>query len=130
MDWDGDGDLDLIVSCPDIPFRGTYFFENVDGKVPLPVFKAPVLVGPALVNATLSLVDGQPRVLVPGHELVDFRNSGFSKEEQIYPSNNVHSNRVRANQWRYVDYDGDGAMDIVVGVGDWTDYGWDNAYDQ
>ncbi|NBX35570.1 VCBS repeat-containing protein, partial [bacterium] len=26
-------------------------------------------------------------------------------------------------------FDGDGKVDLVVGVGDWTDYGWDNAYD-
>ncbi len=129
MDWDGDGDLDLVVSCPDVPFRGTYLFENEDGKVPMPVFKPPVLVGPALTNATLSIVDGKPRVLVPGHEMVDFHDNGFGKAEQIYPSDNVHSNRVRANQWRYVDYDGNGALDLIVGVGDWTDYGWDNAYD-
>jgi hypothetical protein len=31
--------------------------------------------------------------------------------------------------WRMVDYDGDGHDDMIVGVGDWTDYGWDNAYD-
>jgi hypothetical protein len=30
--------------------------------------------------------------------------------------------------WRVVDFDGDGLQDIIVGVGDWTDYGWDNAY--
>jgi hypothetical protein len=30
--------------------------------------------------------------------------------------------------WKYVDYDGDGKTDVIVGVGDWTDYGWDNAY--
>lgn len=28
-----------------------------------------------------------------------------------------------------VDYDGDGLIDVVVGADDWTDYGWDNAYD-
>jgi hypothetical protein len=30
--------------------------------------------------------------------------------------------------WKYVDYDGDGKTDVIVGVGDWTDYGWDNGY--
>ena len=33
---------------------------------------------------------------------------------------NVHTNGVRGNQWRYVDYDGDGAQDLVIAVGDWT----------
>ena len=31
--------------------------------------------------------------------------------------------------WRYVDYEGDDDQDIIVGVGDWADYGWDHAYD-
>jgi hypothetical protein len=42
MDWDGDGDLDLVVSCPDKPFNGIYFFENPDGpNVKMPVFRRP-----------------------------------------------------------------------------------------
>ena len=130
IDWDKDGDLDLIVSCPDVPFRGTYLFENPGGDDKMPVFKPPVFLAPPLRNATLSLVDGAARVLVPGHEMVDFRNNQFSKQETIYPQTNIHDKRVRANQWRYVDYDGDAALDMIVGVGDWTDYGWDNAFDQ
>ena len=35
--------------------------------------------------------------------------------------------------WRYVDFDGDGQTDLVIGIDDWTDYGepWTgyNAYD-
>jgi hypothetical protein len=38
--------------------------------------------------------------------------------------------RLRANQWHYCDYDGDEYLDLIVGVGDWADYGWDNAFDE
>ena len=39
------------------------------------------------------------------------------------------ANKVRHNQWRYVDYDGDGRLDLIVGIEDWSDYGWDDACD-
>ena len=46
MDWDGDGDNDLVVSCPDKPYNGIYFFENPGGKdAKMPVFKKPVRLG-------------------------------------------------------------------------------------
>ena len=69
-------------------------------------------------------------MLIPGLELVDFRDSQFNKKIQIYDSNNIHPNKVRANQWKYCDYDGDSNLDLIVGVGDWTDYGWDNAFNE
>ena len=31
--------------------------------------------------------------------------------------------------WKVTVFDGDGRTDVIVGVGDWTDYGWDNGYD-
>jgi hypothetical protein len=36
---------------------------------------------------------------------------------------------TRARQWKFVDYDGDDVLDLVVGASDWTEYGWDDAYD-
>ena len=37
-------------------------------------------------------------------------------------------NKGRSNMWRMVDFECDGKNDLIVGVGDWTEYGWDNAY--
>ena len=128
MDYDQDGDYDLVVSCPDKPYNGIYFFENIDGNVKMPVFKPAVRLGPELRNIQPSYGDGQPHLLIPGHELLDYRENGFEKTVRIYPHDNIHESKVRANQWKYCDYDGDKDLDLVVGIGDWTDYGWDNAF--
>jgi hypothetical protein len=128
MDWDSDGDLDLVVSCPDLPFNGTYLFENPGNDSVMPVFRAPVRVGKGMRNVQVSYVAGRPRVLTPGREWTGFLGRGFQQSQSI-PAQFKAPGKVRANQWRYVDYDGDGALDLVVGVGDWNDYGWDNAFD-
>ncbi|WP_196782387.1 sulfatase-like hydrolase/transferase [Bremerella volcania] len=129
MDWDGDGDTDLVVSCPDVPFNGMYLFENPGDDAKFPTFKPPVKIGPGMHSVHVSYVDGKPRVLSPGTEWVNFLGGEFQESKPIYPTKNVHPNRVRANQWRYVDYDNDGAIDLLVGVGDWKEYGWDDAFD-
>ena len=132
MDFDGDGDLDLVVNCPDKPSNGVYFFENTTGdtaKNPLPVFKAGRRISKGVQMAEVSYVDGKPRVLTAGLEYPDFLNSGLDKPMKLPLPANVHSGKVRANMWRYADYDGDGALDVIVGAGDWSDYGWDNGYD-
>ncbi len=130
MDWDDDGDLDLVVSCPDVPFNGVYLFENPGGKRKMPVFKPPVRLGPALRNARVSYVDGRPHVLTPDTEWVDFLGKGFSNSRKIAVGKiDPGPGSTRANQWHYVDYDGDGALDVIIGIGYWGDYGWDNAFD-
>ena len=82
-----------------------------------------------ITNAGSSIVDGKCRVLTPGMEYPDFRKSGFAKGVSLPVGPNIHPNKVRANQWKYVDFDGDGTLDLIVGVEDWTEYGWDNAFD-
>jgi hypothetical protein len=133
MDFDGDGLLDLVVNCPDKPYNGVYFFENpgIDtARNPLLVFKAGQRISRGLQFAGVSFVDGAPRVLTPAMEFPEFLRSGLEHGVKLPLPANIHPNRVRGNFWRYVDFDGDGAVDLVVGADDWTEYGWDNAYDR
>lgn len=133
MDFDGDGDLDLVVNCPDKPYNGTYFFENVTGdtaKNAMPVFKPGRRISKGMQNVQVSDVEGKPLVMSPAMVYPDFLKTGLDNGKKIDLPNNVHPNKVRANMWRTVDFDGDGRLDIIVGIGDWTEYGWDNAYDE
>ncbi len=141
-DADGDGDFDLIVSCPDKPSNGVWLFENAVGdtaKKKFPVFKPPRRLSHAVHYVMPSYVDGRMRVLTPGTEYLDFTTSGLAKSVPLATPKTIHTPRgtakspraspIRHNQWRYADFDGDGALDLVVGIEDWSDYGWDDAFD-
>jgi len=134
MDYDNDGDYDLVVSCPDKPYNGIYFFENTGSNIKMPVFKPAIRIGTGYSNIRPSYINDKVRLLLPAKEIIDFQKpeNQFKKTRTIYTSANVHSSkgRVRANQWQYCDYDGNGTLDLIAGVGDWNDYGWDNAFDK
>ena len=131
IDYDHDGDIDLIVTCPDVPSNGVYYYENPGGDQTLPVFKPAVRLSGGMSNISISTVGGKPRVLVPGFELTGAAQGDFRTRQKIYPTTNVNKDsNVRANQWKYVDYDGDGAVDLIVGVESWKEYGWDNAFNE
>ncbi len=136
MDFDHDGDLDMVVSCPDKPSNGTYFFENTQGDVKMPVFRPGRRISRGLNNVQVSYIDGGPRVLSPGREHHCFFAVGLDDSIALPVKVDFHrpvgkySEKTRAQQWSYCDFDADGKLDILVGVGDWSDYGWDDAFNQ
>ncbi len=139
-DADGDGDYDLIVSCPDKPSNGVWFFENATGdtaKHKFPVFKPAKRLSKTVHYLSPSYIDGRLRVLAGGFEYPDFTKSGIQTKVAVPVDANFYQPigkqpkgpKIRHRQWRYVDYDGDGALDLVAAMEDWSEYGWDDAWD-
>jgi hypothetical protein len=125
-DHDRDGDLDLIVACPDKPMNGVWLFENPGPPgTKQPVFLPPrKLGGPAPKYLTLSWVDGVPRALDSHREYPQFLTGDWKTKVDLYPRDRVAPIKyLRSNTWHLVDYDGDGLHDLIVGHDRWDNFG-------
>lgn len=135
-DRNGDGLNDLIVISGGSTYKGTYYFENTgkrDDRTGSEVFKRAERLGEGANDVTPSYVRNDLHVLSPGFAYPDFLKTGLDTKTPLpVDPKAVHATntRIRGNQWSYADYDGDGLQDLIIGVGDWSDYGWDNAYDE
>jgi len=147
IDYNRDGRMDLVVVCTDKPFNGTWYFENsgeVDPQLQLPIFRPARLLGKSAPSAGISYVTGQPVVTATasvkqgdiyayrGNVYPDFLNSHFDRPQKLGAPERIltEPGNIRQNQWKLVDYDGDGALDLTVGIDFWGDYGWDAAFNR
>lgn len=133
IDYDNDGLKDLVVSCPDRPYKGLWFFKNI-GTAKAPHFaKAKRISSKGENNIRLTEVGGKQYVLSADTEYPDFFTKPYAKTKAItYTGEKLGADykKSRSNMWNYVDWDDDGDLDIVVGIDTWDDYGWDNAFDK
>ncbi len=131
VDYDNDGDLDLLVNCPDKPFNGIWLFENTTGCKD-PVLQPPVKLAESQRNLQISYVNGKYIAMTPGVVYPDFLKTFFAKPDTLFTEDfyNPLIKKSRFNLWRQVDFDGDGDLDIIIAIDDWSEYGWDNAFNK
>ncbi len=131
IDFDKDGDMDLVVSSSgNFPYNGLYYYENLSGDK-FPVFKKSVRWADGPSNIQISYINNEARILGPGFEYSNFRNKLLNEPVGLMMADDVFKlvKQKRLSEWRLVDYENDGDLDLIVGIDDWSEYGWDNAFD-
>jgi hypothetical protein len=140
MDYNHDGLIDLVVAGSGKPYNGVYFFENTgvtDPESGLPLLKAGVRLGHAIDSPQVSYVDGQSVVTTAGAIYPDFLRTALDRPKkldapsvkEIFGASDPNLTKpgisgIRSSQWKLVDFDGDGRLDLIVGIDYWGDYNW------
>lgn len=131
VDYDNDGLTDIILSCVDVPYKGTYLFKNI-GTKRKPFFdKALKLTDMAFQNSRASYENGVLKVLNQETEYQDFRSKLYSSPKVLKVDSmpGLNFRTCRSNTWTYVNFDNDTNQDILVSIDDWSNYEWANGYD-
>lgn len=141
MDYDGDGNLDLVVSGTGVCYHGVYvFYGDENSKDTLIMSKADKVSGglgnfyPTYLYEVERTADG-----VYNYTYEDTRIfSGSKGAGELNSLGNWKNYNVgitwpkeatRADEYSLVDYDGDGLLDLIRGVGNWNEYGWAGKFD-
>jgi hypothetical protein len=127
FDFDDDGDIDLVIGCADRPYNGTYLFRNI-GSNDKPLYDIAEWFGPGPRELVAADFNGDEAIdlVVKGGYYSDVKRNRMSRFVKIALRRDYHVGRD--DQWYPVDWDGDGLIDVLAGVSDWRDYGWDDAY--
>lgn len=143
LDFDSDGDLDVVVMARNALTNAFILYENPTpngAKCKMPIFKKGRTISTDICGAHLSsqLFDGKWIVTNPGGVMWDPVNrwgkftkiTGVERDPIARDSNGAEKGSFRV--WRLVDFDGDGAEDVVIGIDSWTKYGAlrGNAYNE
>ena len=127
IDFDKDGATDLIISCPVRLFNGTYLFRNI-GSNKQPLFDKALWLGPGKRDAVIADFngDGAPDLVNRGGYYNDLRRNRLSAWVEVKLPRGYHVGR---DDLLYpADWDNDGKIDVLNGISDWRDYGWDDAF--
>jgi hypothetical protein len=129
LDADGDGDLDLVITCPDRPYNGIYLFRNI-GSQAKPLFDRAEWLGPSVKELTAADFNGDGAIdlVTSGGYFSDFARNRLAQFVKVQVERSYFISRD--DMWQPFDWDGDGKIDLLTGVSDWRDYGWDDAFDE
>jgi hypothetical protein len=127
LDFDGDGAIDLIVSCSDRPSNGIYLFRNVSTNAQ-PLFDRAEWLGPGKKDLVAADFDGDGAIdlVSSGGYYSDVRRNRLTRFVPVKLERHYHVGRD--DLWYPVDWDGDGRIDVLVGISDWREYGWEDAF--
>lgn len=129
VDMNGDGRVDLIVSCTDRPYNGTYLFINI-GTNEAPLFDRAEWLGRGHKEMLAADFNGDGKVdlVVSGGYYSDVVRQRMGQFVAVTLPRDYWVGRD--DMWHPVDWDGDGRIDVLTGVSDWREYGWDDAFDE
>ena len=132
IDWDNDGDNDVLAAVGMIPEKTVYFYENT-GDSFNKGFAGPISIDARLGHITDVDNDGKVDVVSVGGYYSDVKTNGMTRRVAINCPMDSEIGQIlkdsRSYKWYIADWDGDDIKDLLIGTSYWKEYGWADAYD-